>query len=45
MNNYYQRTNGRINITGPNISNLFVYDKNPVHTPVSYKVLFYLKWK
>ena len=41
MDNCYQRTNGRINITGPNISNLFdMYDKNPVHTPVTYKDAF-----
>ena len=38
MSNCYDRTNGRINITGPNISDLFsMYDKNPVNSIVTYR--------
>lgn len=38
MSNCYDRTNGRINITGPNISELFaMYDKNPVNSIVTHR--------
>ena len=38
MSDCYDRTNGRINITGPNISDLFaMYDKNPVNSIVTYR--------
>jgi len=38
MSNCYDRTNGRINITGPNISDLFaMYDKNPVNKLITHR--------
>ena len=41
MNSCHTRTNGRINITGPNISNLFaLYDKNKVAVPVTFRDAF-----
>ena len=41
MNSCRTRTNGRVNITGPNISNLFsLYDKNKIHNPVTFRDAF-----